>query len=275
MSDLSEALPASIYTLEDTVWNDNGPFAIAIYNQWTGVAPSWFSQIPSSARSFLLYDYLPNYLEEAMTLHLDQSTSSTASPAASPTSGPSSTEAPSTFATATRSDTTSSVNNHTAQPSATALVEGTHDTTKFAVGTVVPVMSLVMLGDLILLLVTRRRRDRTRWREARVSGTPHPLEPEKDIRRWSETTRSTTKQKLPASDAHPRYRRFGCRQLLTASRFLSEAPAQIATFRRAQSSPAQSTMSPRRQRPIYHIEKSFRLAVSPPRCMRSRMIEMI
>lgn len=202
MSELSQVLPAAVYALRDD-YDGNGPFATAMYNRWTsGIAPDWFGSIQPSAQSFLLYDYFSNNLEEPMTLALSRS----ASPAAVPTSGPSSTAAPSTFSTSVSASFAMASSTPVMEP----IITASHSrTTAIATGTVIPIVALGILSSVILWLVIRRRRDRTRRREAGGTGDPHPLEPDRQIRRWSKTTFSTTQQKLSAWDVHPSLQEIG------------------------------------------------------------------
>lgn len=268
MSELSQVLPAAVYALRDD-YDGDGPFATAMYNQWTsGIAPDWFGSIQPSAQSFLLYDNFPNNLEEPMTLALSRS----ASPAAVPTSGSSSTAAPSTFSTSVSASSAMASSTPVMEP----IITASHSrTTAIATGTVIPIVALGILGSVILWLVIRRRRDRTRRREAGGTGDPHPLEPDRQIRRWSETTFSTTQQKLRRGTSIPRCRRLEYRRLLATSRLFSEASALIAISPRAQSSPGHPVMSPRPQQPMFHTERAFRLTVRPLRCVRSQVIVMI
>jgi hypothetical protein len=80
MSVLTEHLPAAVLILA----HDGNPgFASAMYKQFiSGTAPPWFQAMPTAARSFVVLDYLPNWLSEPMTLDIQQML---ASPAARPT----------------------------------------------------------------------------------------------------------------------------------------------------------------------------------------------
>lgn len=163
MSIMNEHLPAAILMLK----NQGAVFATAVYSQFTsGTAPSWFEAMPTDAQSFVLLDYLPNWMSEPMTLDL----LAMASPASRPTG--------------------------TAEPTTTSSFEPVPEraSTKKApilfAAIFVPMISLAFALGFAVWFIRRRRKRRA---ISLASNLP-PLDPEQAVRRWSETTFSTALQ---------------------------------------------------------------------------------
>jgi hypothetical protein len=104
MSVLTGHVPASVQILTDA---GSADFATAVYRQFTsGTAPSWFRAMPTHVQSFVVLDYLPNWLNEPMAIDMLALASPT--PAARPTgttptgtAGPTSTTGRITISTST------------------------------------------------------------------------------------------------------------------------------------------------------------------------------
>jgi hypothetical protein len=152
---------------------DSRDFATAVYRQFTsGTAPPWFQAMPTEVQSFVVLDYLPNLLTEPMTLDM----LALASPAARPTA------------------TTEPTATSTSMPSAT-YTESTHDhasrnNVAMVTGTVVPVVCLALIFGFAIWLVRRRKARRAK----KSANTLFPADPERAMRRWSETTFETALQ---------------------------------------------------------------------------------
>jgi hypothetical protein len=142
-------------------------FATAMYEQFTsGTAPPWFEAMPTDVQSFVILDHLPGWLTEPMTLDMLALASLAARPAATAESTATSTSMPSTTYTESRDNHASGIN--------VAMVAGT----------IVPVTCLALILGFAIWL-TRRRKTR---RAKRSANTLSPADPERAIRRWSETT---------------------------------------------------------------------------------------
>lgn len=168
-------MPAAVMILSD---GNGAGFATAVYNQFaSGTAPPWFKSMPTDVQSFVVLDYLPNNLDEPMTLDI----LALASPAARPTA--------TTEPTAASKPTLST-------PSATPDESGPDPShsprTKVAVitGTVVSVISLACILSFAILFIRHRKARRAKS----SANTLPPLDPERAMRRWSETTFSTAVQ---------------------------------------------------------------------------------
>lgn len=176
MSVLSDALPTSINNLRNDAAYTNGPFANAIYDDFTsGTPPPWFTAMPNAVQSFLILDYIPNWMSERpMALRV---LGETAQPGASPTSSiPTSTLTPIQTSLSTAMDP-ELFSDTAPEPSDRHLVP-------IVVGTIVSVVVLAALLALILLLMRRKRRqrDEAHYPKAEVQDTKRPA------RRFSDTT---------------------------------------------------------------------------------------
>jgi len=167
MSILTERVPATVQNLTS---GGDADFATAMYRQFTsGTAPPWFQAMPTDAQSFVVLDYLPNWLSEPMALEV----LAVASPASRPTSttGPTDTIVPTVILKPTPS---------------------TMNQTSSKRGTIVAVILIPLfilalaLGFAIFFVRYRRRR-----RAKSLASSLPPLDPEQAVRRWSETTFST------------------------------------------------------------------------------------
>lgn len=171
MSVLGEHVPAAVLLLSDSY----AAFATAVYEQFTsGTAPPWFGAMPTDVQSFVVLDYLPNNLDEPMTLDI----LALASPAARPTA----TAEPTTASSPTLST-----------PSATSDKSGLDDSPSPRInvavmtGIIVAVISLVLILSFAIWFLQRRKARRAR---SSINTLP-PLDPERALRRWSDTTFNT------------------------------------------------------------------------------------
>lgn len=134
MDILLSAVPAQIAILNvpGTLYDRRARIASAVYDQFTsGSAPPWFTAMPKDAQSYVVQDFLPNNLEDPMTLDILALASpiSTATPAPGPTATPS------------------------AEPA-----HGMNSKEKAVVaGTVVPVISIGAAMAFVIWFVRRRR----------------------------------------------------------------------------------------------------------------------
>jgi hypothetical protein len=167
MSFLTENLPAAVQILSK---GGSADFATAVYKQFTsGTAPSWFQVMPTDVQSYVVLDYLPNWLSEPMTLDW----LALASPAARPTStpGPTSIAAPTV----------------TIKPTPSAIDRTSFKKDVVVVAILIPLVALaIALGFAIWFFRYRRKR-----RARSLASSLPPLDPEQAVRRWSETTFST------------------------------------------------------------------------------------
>lgn len=162
MSVLTEHLPAAILILAH---GGSPDFATAVYSEFTsGTAPPWFQAMPTDVQSFVVLDYLPNWLDVPMTLDMQQML---ASPAARPTG--------TTGPTATSKPTLAAVDQ-------TSPKSGT-----IAIAILIPLLIVALALGFTVGFIRHRRRRRAR---SLASDLP-PLDPEQATRRWSETTFST------------------------------------------------------------------------------------
>lgn len=168
MSVLEEAVPAAVLIMTDYL---DEAFATAVYSQFTsGTAPPWFKAMPTDVQSFVALDFLPKKLkDEPMTLDM----LALASPAARPTSTPASTS--------------------TSTPSATNDDHSPRVNVAVITGVVVPVISLALIFSFAIWFFQRRKSRRAK----NSANTLLPLDPERAMQRWSETTFSTA---LPPQD---------------------------------------------------------------------------
>lgn len=144
---LSNAVPAAVALLDDDYGHK---YATAIYDQFTsGEPPHWFTSLSKDAQSFVILDFLPDHLDEPMTLDL----LAFASPASTPT-----------FVPAT---TTRSLDPELTASMAVMEEENITSRNKAIIGTVIPVVSLILLAAFGIWL-TKRRRSKARSR--RTSG---------------------------------------------------------------------------------------------------------
>jgi hypothetical protein len=130
-------------------------FASAVYKQSTsGTAPPWFEAMPTDVQSFVVLDYLPNILNEPMTLDMLALASPAARPAATAESTATSTSMPPTTYTESTHDHASRID--------VAMV----------VGTVIPVTCLALILGFALWLIRRRkiRRENGQHSISRRSG---------------------------------------------------------------------------------------------------------
>lgn len=165
MSVLTEHLPAAVQILKS---GSDADFATAVYNQFTsGTAPPWFQAMPMDVQSFVVLDYLPNWLGVPMTIDL------LASPAARLTA---TTEPTGTTGPAATNKSIPSVMNQTSSKRGTIVA-----------AIVIPLFILALALGFAIFFVRYRRRRRAK---SLASSLP-PLDPEQDVRRWSETTFST------------------------------------------------------------------------------------
>jgi hypothetical protein len=170
MDILEEHVPAAVLILTGGVERD---FASAVYKQFTsGTAPPWFEAMPTDVQSFVVLDYLPNILNEPMTLDMLALASPAARPAATAESTATSTSMPPTTYTESTHDHASRID--------VAMV----------VGTVIPVTCLALILGFALWLIRRRKTRRAK----RTANTLFPADPERAMRRWSETTFDTALQ---------------------------------------------------------------------------------
>ncbi|GAB7329877.1 hypothetical protein MBLNU13_g01588t2 [Cladosporium sp. NU13] len=161
MSFLNEHVPAAVQILTNGGSSD---FATAVYRQFTsGTAPSWFQAMPTDVQSYVVLDYLPNWLNEPMALDW----LALASPAARPTG--------TTGPTATIKLTPVALNQASSR-------RGT-----VIAAILIPLFILpLVLGSAIFFIRYRRRR-----RARSLASSLPPLDPEQAVRRWSETTFGT------------------------------------------------------------------------------------
>jgi hypothetical protein len=167
MSVLTEHLPAAVLILAHDASEE---FATGMYRQFTsGTAPSWFQAMPTDVQSFVVLDYLPNWLNEPMTIDM----LALASPAARPTAatGPTGTTRPTP----------------TFKPMPPEMDKTSSKKDVVVVAILVPLVILAVAVGLAIWFVRYRRRKRAR---SLASDLP-PLDPEQAVRRWSETTFST------------------------------------------------------------------------------------
>jgi hypothetical protein len=148
-------------------------FATAVYEQFTpGTAPPWFEAMPTDVQSFVVLDYLPNLLAEPMTLDM----LALASPAARPTA----TTEPTAVSTSMQpAASTESVHDHASRIDAAIVA-----------GTIVPVVCVALVLGFAIWLIRRRKTRRAK----RSANTLFPDDPERAMRRWSETTFDTALQ---------------------------------------------------------------------------------
>lgn len=142
MDSLSAVLPANIAVLN----SNTRLFANAVYSQFTsGIAPSWFTQLPPDTQSYVVRDFLPNNLDQPMSLDL----LALASPAAKPTLRPT--------ATATPESTVSVIRSPSAIVSPSA-VSDHRDHRKLAIvlGVILPITMVALLTSLTVLFIKRR-----------------------------------------------------------------------------------------------------------------------
>jgi hypothetical protein len=174
MSVLTGHVPASVQILTDA---GSADFATAVYRQFTsGTAPSWFRAMPTHVQSFVVLDYLPNWLNEPMAIDMLALASPT--PAARPTgTTPTGTAGP--------TSTTGRITISTSTPPARDKTSSKKDVVVVAI--LVPLVILAVAIGFAIWFVRYRRRRRAR---SLASDLP-PLDPEQAVRRWSETTFST------------------------------------------------------------------------------------
>ena len=167
MSVLNEHIPAAVQILT----NGGYPaFATAVYRQFTsGTAPPWFQAMPTDVQSYVVLDYLPNWLSEPMTLDW----LALASPAARPTSptGPTDTVVPTVLF----------------KPTPSAMNQTSSKRGTIVAAVLIPLFILALALGFAILFIRYRRKRRAR---SLASSLP-PLDPEQAVRRWSETTFST------------------------------------------------------------------------------------
>lgn len=200
MSVLTEHLPAAVQILKG---GSDADFATAVYNQFTsGTAPPWFKAMPTDVQSFVVLDYLPNWLSVPMTVDL------LASPVARPTgtTGPTATPIPTV----------------TSRPTVSAKDQASPKSGTIVIAILIPLLIIALALGFTVGFIRHRRRRRAR---SLASDLP-PLDPEQATRRWSETTFSTS-----VSPQSPR-NQHGFLPPIT----LTESPARDSTaLRRAQS----------------------------------------
>jgi hypothetical protein len=173
MSVLTEHLPAAVQILTD---GGSPDFASAVYQQFTsGTAPPWFQAMPTDAQSYVVLDFLPNWLREPMTLDW----LALASPAARPTTTPGPTSV--TGPTGTTRPTLIPM------PTVSATNQTSSRRDVVVVAILIPLVALaIALGFAIWFFRYRRKR-----RARSLASSLPPLDPEQAVRRWSETTFST------------------------------------------------------------------------------------
>jgi hypothetical protein len=170
MSVLESHVPAVVLILTG---GGERVFATAVYEQFTsGTAPPWFEAMPTDVQSFVILDYLPVWLNEPMTLDMFALASPAARPAATAESTATSTSVPSTIYAESGDDHASGIN--------VAMVAGT----------VVPLTCLALILGFAIWFIRRRKIRRAK----RSANTLFPADPERAMRRWSETTFDTALQ---------------------------------------------------------------------------------
>lgn len=166
---LTSALPAPVRLLGST---DSLALATAVYSQFSsGTPPSWFTAMPSKAQSYVILEWLPNNMQQPMTIDM----LALASPVATPTPGPTATSQP----TATKEP------KYRNQLTSSQKREGT-----IVAATIVPAVALVAIAILIWYVLRRRRAKKTMG----AGKSQRPPDPEQAMQRWSQTTFSTAVQ---------------------------------------------------------------------------------
>ncbi|KAM0720626.1 hypothetical protein Q7P37_004763 [Cladosporium fusiforme] len=161
MNALTSALPVPIAIFS----TQTSLLATAVFNEFSsGSAPAWFTDMPRDVQSYIVQDFLPNYLQEPMTLDILAlaKPGSTATPVPAPTLAP--------------------------VAEYTQIAHGMSSKDKVVVaGTVIPVVSIGAAIAFGFWLARRRKRKQ----RSRPASSAHPFDSEWATQRWSETTFTT------------------------------------------------------------------------------------